>query len=196
MPMEEVPKQEQRNGILSPEAMYSSPRRHHLAQVATTTLSEQNPTQRTEHARWQDYAQPLQLILQTFSTVSEKSEDFWYPTVPYFTRQDCSAGSVLYDQGDESTGFYLLESGILKAKYDLPQGKYSELIVAGTTCGELPFFSSTQRTATTYTERDCVTWMLDREQWQAMQKEQPQVAQELLSISLKLTSERMDAITK
>lgn len=196
MPIEEVPKPEQRNGMFSPEAMYGSPRRHHLAQVATTTLSERNPTQRMEHARWQDYAQPLQLILQTFSTVSEKPEDFWYPAVPYFARQEFPAGSVLYHQGDESTGFYLLESGMLKAKYNLPQGKYSELIVAGTTCGELPFFSSTQRTATTYAERDCTTWMLDREQWQAMQEQQPQLAQELLAISLKLTSERMDAITK
>ena len=192
----EVPKSEHRNDIVAPEAIFSSPRQNHLAQVANTTLSEQNSTQRTEHARWQDYKQPLQLILQTFSTVSEKSEEFWYPTVPYFTRHHYSAGSVLYNQGDASTGFYLLESGMLKAKYDLPQGKYSELIVAGTTCGELPFFSSTQRTATTYAERDCVTWMLDREQWQTMQEKQPQIAQELLAISLKLTSERMDAITK
>ena len=167
-----------------------------MAKVATTTLSEQNSAQRTEHARWQDYKQPLQLILQTFSTVSAKPEDFWYLTVPYFVRQEFSAGSVLYDVGDASAGFYLLESGMLKAKYDLPQGRYSELIVAGTTCGELPFFSSTKRTATTYAERDCVTWMLDREHWQAMQVEQPQIAQELLTISLKLTSERMDAITK
>lgn len=196
MLLEEVPKPEQKPSILPSEAIYSSPRRHHLAQVATTTLSEQNSTTRTEHARWQDYAQPLQLILQTFSTVSEKPEEFWYPAVPYFTREDFSAGAVLYVQGDESRGFYLLESGMLKAKYDLPQGKYSELIVAGTTCGELPFFSCTQRTATTYAETHCVTWMLDREQWQAMQEKQPQIAQELLAISLKLTSERMDAITK
>ena len=167
-----------------------------MAKVATTTLSEQNPTQRNDYAKWQDYKQPLQLILQTFSTVSEKPEAFWYSAVPYFVRQAFSAGSVLYDVGTASTGFYLLEFGMLKAKYDLPQGKYSELIVAGTTCGELPFFSSTKRTATTYAERDCVTWMLDCEHWHAMQLEQPQIAQELLTISLKLTSERMEAITK
>lgn len=68
--------------------------------------------------------------------------------------------------------------------------------MAGTTCGELPFFSSTNRTATTYAERDCVTWMLDDEKWQELQRDHPAIAQELLKISLKLTSERMDAITK
>lgn len=172
--------------------MSNSPRMHHLHRVATTTLSEQTPAPN----KWQHYRQPRQLILQTFSTVSDKPEEFWSPAVQYFTRVDYAAGTALYVQGDTSTGFYLLESGILKAKYDLPQGKYSELIVAGTTCGELPFFSSTERTSTTYAERDCVTWMLDREKWQTMQKEHPAIAQELLMISLKLTSERMDAITK
>lgn len=94
-------------------------------------------------------------------------------------------------------GFFLLESGMLKAEYILPQlGKFSELIVEGTTCGELPFFSGTKRTSTTSAERDCVTWMLSQEKWEELQRTQPDIAQELLKISLKLTSERMDAITK
>ena len=98
--------------------------------------------------------------------------------------------------GEAADGFYILESGMLKAKYDLPQGNYSELIVAGTTCGELPFFSSTVRTSTTHAERDCVTWMLSQEKWTTMQEKHPAISQEMLKVSLKLTSERMDAITK
>lgn len=85
---------------------------------------------------------------------------------------------------------------MLKGEYKLQQGKFSELIVAGTTCGELPFFSGTNRTSTTTAETDCVTWMLDEENWEHLQETQSDVAQELLKISLKLTSERMDAITK
>lgn len=166
---------------------------HHLHQVATATLSEQNPA---PPQRWQDYHQPLQLILQTFSTVSDKPEDFWYKIVSFFVRKEYAAGTVLYNPGDRPNGFYLLESGILKAKYDFLQGKYSELIVAGTTCGELPFFSATERTSTTYAERNCVTWMLDDDQWSKMQEQHSDVSQELLKITLKLTSERMDAITK
>ena len=188
----EVPKSEQ-TSTPSLEIMFNSPRLHHLHQVATATLSEQSPAQ---HQRWQDYRQPLQLILQTFSTVSEEPEDFWYKTASFFIRKEYAAGSVLYNPGDQPNGFYLLESGMLKARYDFPQGKYSELIVAGTTCGELPFFSDTKRTSTTYAERNCVTWMLDEDQWTKMQDQHSDVSQELLKITLKLTSERMNAITK
>lgn len=188
----EVPKPEQAS-IPSSETIFNSPRRHHLHQVATATLSEQNPA---PPQRWQDYHQPLQLILQTFSTVSNKHEDFWYKAASFFVRKEYAAGTVLYNPGDRPNGFYLLERGMLKAKYDFPQGKYSELIVAGTTCGELPFFSATERTSTTYAERNCVTWMLDDDQWRKMQDQHSDISQELLKITLKLTSERMDAITK
>ncbi len=189
----EVPKSEQGNTCLSPKTMYNSPRMHHLLQVAITTLSEQGPA---PLSRWQDHVQPLRLILQTFSTVSGKPDEFWERTVPLYTRRQHAAGTILYETGEDPGGFYLLESGTLKAKYEYPQGKYSELIVAGTTCGELPFFSDTKRTATTTADTDCVTWMLDAQNWEELQAKQPDVASELLKITLKLTAERMDAITK
>ena len=192
-PDEEVPNPEQKIPPVSLDVTFSSPRQLYLEHIASTTLRQNESASVT---RWQDFSQPLQLILQTFSTVSDQSEDFWFPTAPYFQRETFSAGTVLYHQGDSSTGFYLLEQGILRAHYELPQGQYSELIVAGTTCGELPFFSSTQRTSTTSAEGDCVTWMLDHERWRNLQDGHPRIAQELLTISLKLTSERMDAITK
>lgn len=173
--------------------MYNSPRMHHLHQVAITTLSEQDPV---PPSRWQDHVQPLRLILQTFSTVSEKPDEFWERMVPFFIRKQHAVGTVLYESREDPDGFYLLESGTLKARYEYPQGKYSELIVAGTTCGELPFFSDTKRTATTTADTDCVTWMLDTHSWEDIQARQPDVASELLKISLKLTTERMDAITK
>ena len=128
--------------------------------------------------------------------MTDKTEDFWYSCANSFERREFEAGTTLYNRGDRPDGFYLIESGMLKAEYDLPQGNYSELIVAGTTCGELPFFSSTERTSTTSAESHSVTWMLSNGSWADLQMNQPDVAQELLKISLKLTSERMDAITK
>lgn len=38
-------------------------------------------------------------------------------------------------------------------------------------------------------------WQMNTEKWNEMQEEEPDVAQELLVITLKLTKERMDAIT-
>lgn len=183
------------HGQLSPsgEIEVHSPRRHHLHQVATTTLNQQDPA---PPRRWQDYAQPLQLILLTFSDFSEKPEEFWYGLVPFFTCRQFAAGSILYGHNDPANGFYLLETGMLKAEYKLKQKKFSELILQGTTCGELPFFSSTKRTSVTSAESDCVTWVLTSENWADLQEKHSEIAQELLKITLKLTSERMNSITK
>ena len=190
---EEVPRTERTNFHSLQDALYSSPRQNHLRQVATTTLNEQDLA---PPIKWENYQQPLQLILQTFCTVSDQPEIFWFPVAAYFERKAFPTGTVLYHAGESAQDFFILECGMLKARYELPQGSYSELIVAGTTCGELPFFSSTVRTSTTHAERDCITWRLTRNNWAELQKEEGATAQELLKISLKLTSERMDAITK
>ncbi len=174
------------------DVMFGSPRRQQLQKVAATTVREHDVL---PPSRWKTFKQPLPLILQTFQGLTDKNEDFWYRACPFFKRKEYVAGVTLYKRGDRPDGFYLLEDGIFRAEYDLPQGKYYESIVAGTTCGELPFFSETNRTATVAAEKDCVAWLLDDEKWEELQKGQPDVAQEMLRISLKLTSERMSAIT-
>jgi sulfate permease, SulP family len=128
--------------------------------------------------------------------LSSQDDDFWKRSVPFFERKEFSAGQVLYHSGDRPEDFYLLETGILKAYYDLPQGSFSEVIVAGATCGELPFFSATSRTATVVADRDSVAWVLTRSGWASIQRQEAEIAHELLKLSLILTSERMNAITK
>ena len=171
---------------------FNSPRQSHLAEAAQNalnTLEVQRPT------KWQSFNEPLRIMLQIFQGLSDKNEDFWFQATSYFTRKEYAAGTTLFRRGDDASGFYLVERGILLAEYDLPQGWLCESIVAGTTCGELPFFSETERTATAQVERDCVLWLMDREKWEQLQKEKPDIARELLRISLKLTSERMSSIT-
>jgi len=174
----------------SMDVQFSSPRRTLLHKVATTALDE-NPME----ARYQNFKEPLRLILQTFHSLTDKNEDFWFRVLPFFVKKEYLMGTILFRRGESANGFWLVEDGILRADYELPQGRYFESIVAGTTCGELPFFSETDRTATVKAERDCTTWLMDRENWDKLQKSEPDVARELLRISLKLTSERMSAIT-
>lgn len=174
----------------SMDTQFSSPRRNQLQRTATALLNEAPP-----ESRYNNFKEPLRLILQTFSGLTERNEDFWFNMTPFLVKQEYKAGSTLYKTGEAAMGFYLLESGVLRADYELPQGRYFESIVAGTTCGELPFFSNTDRTATVQAETDCVTWLLDRDSWHQLQKKEPDIANELLHISLKLTSERMSAIT-
>lgn len=170
-----------------------SPRRNHLDQAANNVLSQQAMRQ---SSRWQNISEPLRLMLQVFYDVSAQNEDFWFRAKPYFVRKEYTSGTVLYHRGESANGFYLLERGELRGDYETPQGRLSEPIVQGTTCGELPFFSETNRTATVVAVKDCVVWVMDTENWEKLQKEESDVAQELLRVSLKLTSERMDAMTK
>lgn len=172
----------------------SSPRGQYLQRVATTTLREHETAVMAAPA-WSAMRQPLPLLLQTFQGLSEQNEDFWFPACAYFTRGVYPSGTTLYHEGDVPRAFYLLESGMLRCEYDLPQGRYFELIVAGRPCGELPFFSDTRRTATVKAEHDCVAWRLSDEHWKKLQEDEPRVARELLTVSLKLTTERMDSIT-
>ncbi|KAL4787227.1 sulfate transporter family-domain-containing protein [Aspergillus varians] len=178
----------------SAEGIMASPRHQYLQRAATTTLSEDESAVLVPPA-WSAMRQPLPLLLQTFQGLTSRNEDFWFPVCSYFIREHYTSGTILFQEGDIPNAFYLLESGMLRAEYELPQGRYFELIVAGRPCGELPFFSETRRTATVKAEQDCVTWSLDAEKWKALREREPDVARELLTVSLKLTTERMDSIT-
>lgn len=175
------------------EPIVSSPRGQYLQHVATTTIREyEQETADMANPAWSSMRQPLPLLLQTFQGLSAENEDFWFPACAYFSRESFPAGSILYREGDAPRAFYLLESGMLRCEYDLPQGQYFELVVAGRPCGELPFFSDTRRTATVKAEHDCVAWCLSDERWKELQEQEPQIVRELLTVSLKLTTERMD----
>ncbi|PYI12411.1 sulfate transporter family protein [Aspergillus sclerotiicarbonarius CBS 121057] len=176
------------------DAVVSSPRQRYLQQAARTTLHE-NEMAVVQPAAWSAMRQPLPLLLQTFQGLTSRNEDFWFKACTYFVRESYAAGTVLFHEGDVPKGFYLLESGMLRAEYELPQGRYFEIIVAGRPCGELPFFSDTRRTATVKAEQDCVSWCLAAEKWQTLREREPEIARELLTVSLKLTTERMDSIT-
>ncbi|KAF2706746.1 hypothetical protein K504DRAFT_459155 [Pleomassaria siparia CBS 279.74] len=185
---------------------FSSPRRGAQFRAAANTMREHGadacpfPENHRETAsvvpsKWKSFAQPIKIILQTFEDVSDKNEDFWHIAAPYFERKTYPAGTVLYSRGDEPNGFYILERGRFRTEYELDQGRFYEVILPGTTCGELPFFSETDRTGTVAAENDSVAWLLTRERYNELEKTNRDVASELLKVGLKLTKERMDAIT-
>ena len=189
----EVPKKNVMSSSYPAEFMFSSPRRSHLNQIASDTIMEEDAA--SHSGLWSGVKQPLPLMLQIFENLSDKREDFWFPAAQFFSRCTFVAGTTIYYQGEAASAFYLLEEGVLRAEYELAQGNYSELIICGQPCGELPFFSETERTASMTAEKDCVAWELTKAKWEELQKEQPDIARELLKVSLKLTKERMDVIT-
>ena len=170
-----------------------SPRNHLLHQAAITTISQ---TRTHEMTPSQGRPQPLPLIMSAFVGITARDADFWARATEYFHPRSFAQGQQLYAKGDPPDGFYLLQSGILRAEYFLEQGTtYHESIVAGTTCGELPFFSETQRTCAVVAERAGVAWRLTAPRWRDLQARDPEVAIELLKVGLKLSAERTNAIT-
>ncbi|KAH7385855.1 sulfate transporter family protein-like protein [Pyrenochaeta sp. MPI-SDFR-AT-0127] len=197
-------------GASSLNPVFASPRRGARLIAARSTMREtgddslsipdtssEGPTPSIQSApsRWKNFAQPLKIILQTFEDVSPKNEDFWHVLAPYFDRKEYPAGTVLYSRGDDPDGFYILEKGRFRTEYELDQGSFFEVILPGTTCGELPFFSETDRTGTVAVENDSIAWLLTREKYRELERKDQEVARELLKVGLKLTKERMDAIT-
>ncbi|EEY18724.1 sulfate transporter family protein [Verticillium alfalfae VaMs.102] len=173
------------------DGVFNSPRRNHLRTAAKNALTNTESQQTT---RWQSFKEPLRLMLQIFQGLTEKNEDFWFRTVPYFV--DASSSPARPSTGAARRRAASISSNRAScAPSTTAQGWLTESIVAGTTCGELPFFSETERTANVLVERDCVAWLMDTEGWERLQKEEPDVARELLRISLKLTSERLSSIT-
>lgn len=186
------------------EAFTGSPRTDFLAQVTTATLDDQREALPSK--KWSAFKQPLPLLLHCMQGLSEKNEDFWFKAAQYFHKQELQVGEILFCKNEKAKAFYLLERGILKATYELPMGGFHESIVAGTTCGELPFFSDTLRTATVVAEAakndsedfeddPVVVWALTVEAWRQLQSEWPAGAQEILTVALRLTKERVDAVT-
>lgn len=178
------------------DSLFGSPRAFARHEAAAATMSENNHTAQ-QHAKWSNLKQPLPLILQAFQDLTTRTEDFWFRALPFFTPKHFSQGQLLYSKGDPPDGFYILQSGLLRAEYTLEQGHYHESIVAGTTCGELPFFSETERTCSVYAERESVAWLLTPEKWEEMQQREDlrDLAREFLKVGLKLSAERMNAIT-
>ncbi|KAF1840643.1 sulfate transporter family protein-like protein [Cucurbitaria berberidis CBS 394.84] len=197
-------------GASSLNPVFASPRRGARLVAARSTMREtgddtlsipdnssqsHTPSVQSTPSRWKNFAQPLKIILQTFEDVSSKNEDFWHVLAPYFERKEYPAGALLYSRGDDPDGFYILEKGRFRTEYELDQGSFFEVILPGTTCGELPFFSETDRTGTVAVENDSVAWLLTREKFNELEKKDQEAARELLKVGLKLTKERMDAIT-
>ncbi|KAF2279486.1 uncharacterized protein EI97DRAFT_481955 [Westerdykella ornata] len=222
-----------------------SPSTHHALPTSTSPSS----------AKYKHFSQPLKIMLQTFEGVSSRGIDFWHRAAPYFERRTYPAGKLVYSRGDEPDGFYILERGRFRAEYELSPSssssssssndahidvlgksphvdqawagasRFYEVILPGTTCGELPFFSETGRTGTVVAEGDsgrndnnnhgrgrgggagtgagvgvgiggeCVAWCLTREAWARLEREEPEVGRELVRVGLRLTKERLDAIT-
>jgi SulP family sulfate permease len=95
----------------------NSPRRMHLYEAAKDKMGLGH-TKDSEQEPKIKLAQPLQLLVSALSSFAPEITDapsFFQQVAPYFTRMHVESGTVLWENGDLATAFYLIEAGILRA---------------------------------------------------------------------------------
>lgn len=191
----------------SSSAMLADPTFAYDLQVAPEAVGSTASSSETQASDDHHTASPpLTLFYQIVSDLTGEPTSFWTSFCELFVREEHKAGTYLYHRSEDSDGFYLVEKGVLKAEYILDQGKFTEAIVAGTTAGELPFFSETKRSASMLVEREAIVWRLSSDAWRKFichdsssdktdLETRQKIALEFYKVAMKLTAERFSAIT-
>ncbi|WP_373489063.1 cyclic nucleotide-binding and patatin-like phospholipase domain-containing protein [Blastomonas sp.] len=107
-------------------------------------------------------------------------------------RVEVAAGDILVRQGDLADTLYFVETGRFRVVIESPTGsKAVAQIEAGEPVGELAFFGGGTRTATLQASRDSVVMALDRECYDAVVADYPQLVPAILTA----VTQRLAAVT-
>jgi len=181
------------------EPFEGSPRRSHLATAGRTALPA--PDSRIPSpagAKGQDtIKQPLAVLIQTLSAYTDEGPSFFYQLAPYFQSVAVKQGDIIWKQGDEPDGLFIIEDGCLRAVYHYEDHSefIREMMMAHTVAGEMTMLSGTKRNATVSAERDSHLWKLDNEGLEKLEREKPTVARQFVKIAMKVAAEEADVLS-
>ncbi|AAS53675.2 AFR304Wp [Eremothecium gossypii ATCC 10895] len=111
----------------------------------------------------------------------------WKHLCPYFVRKSFSPQTSISDEGDM---FFVVESGLLKITYMLPQGSLQEAIASKTCYGNISGPGSLSYSSVVRTETECVLWMIDAPGLQKLQEENLPLYTELLVVYISVIQHR------
>jgi len=103
-------------------------------------------------------------------------------------RVTATSGMVLWRQGEQPNGLYVIESGVLRALYTFanPMQQFEESMVAGTLAGELSALAEAPRNATVTVEHGpAVLWKISGANLEKLQIEEPELARVFIQLVLK-----------
>jgi sulfate permease, SulP family len=134
-----------------------------------------------------DTVEPFDTLVKAFASYGGIDRNEFQPLFPYLERVTVPEGLVLWKQGDDSDGLYIIESGVLRASYLFAD--YSptteESMVPGTLAGELSALSGMPRNSTVVVERQAVLWKLTTESLRHLEVESPDLARTFIQLVLK-----------
>jgi len=111
----------------------------------------------------------------------------------YLERMEVEEGDYLMRQGEEPKEMYFVESGLVSAQLELPDGKLMRLrsMRGGTTVGEMGMYLGNTRTASVVADRPSTVYKLSRNALKEMKKNDPELAAMLHQWIAKLLAERL-----
>lgn len=134
-----------------------------------------------------DEPEPFNTLQRAFSSYGTLDRTLYRPLLTRLERRALPAGTTLFAQGDAPDGLYVVQAGVLRARYsfaDFSQ-RIEECMVPGTLAGELSALSGEPRNATCLVERDAVLWRLSREALDELETEHPQLARTFTTMVLR-----------
>jgi SulP family sulfate permease len=111
----------------------------------------------------------------------------------YLEKMQVTAGYCLMRQGEPSDSFYFIESGLVTAQFQSPDGQVMRLrtMRAGTVVGEVGLYLKSIRTASAFTIQPSTLYRLSAEAIEKMEGQDPELAAALHRFIAHLMAERL-----
>ncbi|EJD50688.1 sulfate anion transporter [Auricularia subglabra TFB-10046 SS5] len=173
------------------ESYVGSPRRNLIRDAGQDLISRTLSTTPTDPT-----AEPVPTLMKVFWSLADVTPNTFQRVLPYLRRTPVPEGQVLWSQGDQPDGIYVVETGLLRAIYDF--GPHTpavqECMVAGTISGELSALAGLPRNATVIAERASVLWKLSTGELERMHTTEPDLARLFTELILKVAKVEYDVL--
>jgi len=163
-------------------SLLGSPRRSQLADVGSRTIAREHSVD--SH---RGNPEPYNTLVKAFASYGDIDKELFAKLEPYLERVPVPEGHILWEQGDEPDGLYIIEAGILRATYKFADFTpiIEESMVPGTLAGELSALSGESRNATVAAERQATLWKLSTENLRLLETQDPHLAGSFTKLVLK-----------
>lgn len=179
----------------------NTPRNHQILSVAQNVFKNEQQTVNSLKTQYKETPPVLPLLLFALklyipnivsedSSIRGKEIEFWSQLCPYFTRRRLASQSILLH---DDNIFFVVESGILKVTFDLPQGTLYETMSNRTCYGKASsanVSSESAQKSTIKTETDAALWIIDSATMSRLRKENLELYTELALLILSIKDKR------
>jgi len=119
-------------------------------------------------------------------------EEKFADLLTYFESKDINQNTTLIKQGNDPEGLYFIKSGRVTVELRSSNNKIRlKSMGTGTVVGEVSLYLKAQATASVITNTACETYFLSHENFEKLNKEDPERAAELHTYIVKLLSDRL-----